>query len=967
VIETGPDCPLAKLMLACGEAHPAAANRPVALGDAEVVWYVESGAVDVLAAEYDDRQIASAYKHLARLNPGRMAFGVDASGHSMKLMAKGLPGSRLRSLTRERLLNELARSENAGGIRKSLDAQVDAWIGNLTAAVARDMKGSPPTALRLGPGRMAGAGVASTDRGVVWLAAQGLNAGFLDLADIGSDEWFPVAQASWVRLHTAAEFECRLTAGLDSGCLLRKALPGFHERLLDVESLNRRLSLVDEANLQVTQATRRQSEKARARTGLEALYDPRLRSEDNETTLGKALRMIGRREGIDIRTPAAAGNRQPTLRDYCEASAVRVRRVRLTEESRWWLGDSGSMLAFRRGSGEPVAVLPGPAGRYRIVDPATGRSSRADSKTADEIRDVHLLYPRLRREGATGLKDLFLVGCAGLAPDLVQLVLTGLAGGALALAPAFAVSLLVGAMAPGGDAAMLLEFSAVLAGLAATAALMHILRGTALMRAEGRFAARTGAAIWDRLLRLSPAFFRRYSAGELSARSLVFQDVRDHVSGVTADGVLSALFLVPALGLLFYYDVRLGWVALLLAAAMIGVTLAFCLSQIEPQRRYLETSRRLSGDIQQFLNGITKLRTTGAEDSAFAAWARQYLHHKQAEIRLSVLGEHLAAFGAATPCVASAVLFSAVAAQDARGFETADFLAVHIAVMVLCMSVITLGNSARAIAFIKPACEHVAPILASPVSVGSGGRDRPVLAGGILFDRVGFAYSEGGSKVLDDVSIHVEPSEFVAIVGESGSGKSTLFRIALGLETPMSGAVYYDGRDLAHLDLGAVRRQTGVVVQNGALQPGSVLDNIVGNNEELTEEDAWRAARQAGIEEDIRAMPMGLHTQVGGNPANFSGGQSQRILIAAALVREPRIVFLDEPTSWLDTRSQALTMQGIEDSTSTRLVIAHRLSTIRMANRIYVLQGARVAQSGSYEELLAAQGPFRDLALRQTA
>ena len=158
-----------------------------------------------------------------------------------------------------------------------------------------------------------------------------------------------------------------------------------------------------------------------------------------------------------------------------------------------------------------------------------------------------------------------------------------------------------------------------------------------------------------------------------------------------------------------------------------------------------------------------------------------------------------------------------------------------------------------------------------------------------------------------------------------------------------------------------------MVVQNGALQPGSVLDNIVGNNEELTEEDAWRVARQAGIEEEIRAMPMGLHTQVGGNLANFSGGQSQRILIAAALVREPRIVFLDEPTSWLDTRSQALTMQGIEDSTSTRLVIAHRLSTIRMANRIYVLQGARVAQSGSYEELLAAQGPFRDLALRQTA
>ncbi|MCY4231137.1 MAG: ATP-binding cassette domain-containing protein, partial [Alphaproteobacteria bacterium] len=163
------------------------------------------------------------------------------------------------------------------------------------------------------------------------------------------------------------------------------------------------------------------------------------------------------------------------------------------------------------------------------------------------------------------------------------------------------------------------------------------------------------------------------------------------------------------------------------------------------------------------------------------------------------------------------------------------------------------------------------------------------------------------------------------------------------------------------------RRQMGVVMQDGTLRPCSVLDNVIGADSRLTEDDAWRALEQAGVADDIRAMPMGLHTSVGENSANLSGGQSQRIRMAAALVHRPRILFLDEPTSWLDTRSQALAMKGIEEFTSTRVVIAHRLSTIRNADRIHVLHRGCLVQVGSYDELLAAEGKFRDLALRQTA
>ena len=958
---------LAEFAAAVGESRSAAANRPIHLKDARVVWFVERGAIDVLATEYADGRMQSPFKHVVRLQRGRLAFSADESGHSLRLVAKGLQGSRLRRLSLDRLMAELKRSGDTDGLSRALTAQVDAWIEGLAAAVAHGVEGRPRTEVRLAPGSAVGSGIASSELGVVWVAADDLDATFLDVAAAGAGKpgLMPVTRDTWVELHSTTGVVCRSSCELDIATLLNVGLPEFHRLVLGVESLNRRLLLVDEANLQVAQASRRSREKALARRRLSALFDSRHRTEDDSAALGYALRMIGRHEGIEIRTPAFTGKTEPSLRHYCEASGVRQRRVRLLAEDSWWLGDSGAMLAFRRDDDRPVVLLPGRAGRYRMVNPVTGESRPATAKTTDEIRDARLLYPRLRDDGPTRMSDLLRVGRAQTLGELARLAAAGLGAGLLALAPAVAVDHLIGSVIPAGDAVSLIQFSATLVGLALVAASAHVLRGTALMRLEGRLAARLGAALWDRLLRLRPDFFRRFTAGELATRSMAFQEVRDHVSGVTADAALSTLFMLPAFGLLFFYSAALGLATLCLGVTALSVTAASCMLQIGPQRRYLETSRRLAGDMLQFLTGIAKLRATGTEDSAFAAWAKRYREHKQAQIRLSVLGERLAAFTAAIPALATAVLFSVVAPQGDAGLATADFLAVHTAAMVLSMSIVMLGNSARAIAFVKPACEQMRPILASPAVARTNRGPRLTLQGEILLDAVGFAYPGAGARVLEDVSIHARPGEFIAIVGESGAGKSTVFRLALGLEEPSSGAVYYDGRDLASLDLGAVRRQIGVVMQNGSLQHGTILDNIIGVGDDLDTEDAWRAARRAAVDEDIRAMPMGLHTSVGENSATFSGGQSQRIRIAAALARNPRIIFLDEPTSWLDTKSQEQTMKGIEDSTSTRFVIAHRLSTIRTANRIYVLQAGRVAQVGGFDELLAADGPFRDIASRQ--
>jgi len=283
----------------------------------------------------------------------------------------------------------------------------------------------------------------------------------------------------------------------------------------------------------------------------------------------------------------------------------------------------------------------------------------------------------------------------------------------------------------------------------------------------------------------------------------------------------------------------------------------------------------------------------------------------------------------------------------------------------LYAAVAGLGRMVDALAEAFTSYEQIAPVLAAVPERGEAALTPVDLEGEVVVDQVSFRYGADAPLVLDKVTISARRCEFVAIVGASGSGKSTLVRLMLGLEVPERGAVYFDDRDLRHLDAGSVRRQIGVVPQECGLQPGSLAENIIGMADDLTLDDAWSAARLAAVDADIAEMPMQMMTQVGDRASIFSGGQIQRIRIAAALVRKPRIVIFDEATSWLDAPSQAEVMGGIERLDITRIVIAHRLSTIRRAGRIYVLDAGRVAQVGGFDELLEAPGPFRELVQRQ--
>ena len=334
---------------------------------------------------------------------------------------------------------------------------------------------------------------------------------------------------------------------------------------------------------------------------------------------------------------------------------------------------------------------------------------------------------------------------------------------------------------------------------------------------------------------------------------------------------------------------------------------------------------------------------------------------------MGTLEGHSRAFGAALPFLAGGVLLLAVATSGDRNLPVGDFLVVYIVFIAFQSTIARLGESFGTIAATLPAFDQMRPLLAAPPETDIEGEPVERLGGEVLFDRVSFRYDPDGPLILDDVTIRARPGEFVAIAGESGAGKSTLFRLALGIDRPTAGAVYYDGRDLRHLNLKQVRRKVGAVPQSVRLHPQDLWDNIVAHHENTTTDEVWQTARAAGIESEIKAMPMGMMTMVGASGAVLSGGESQRVTIARSLMGSPRIMLLDEATNWLDNESQAEVMQNLALLTSTRIVIAHRLSTLEQADRIYVMQAGKVVQSGSFNELMEVGGVFRELVRRQVA
>ncbi len=321
-------------------------------------------------------------------------------------------------------------------------------------------------------------------------------------------------------------------------------------------------------------------------------------------------------------------------------------------------------------------------------------------------------------------------------------------------------------------------------------------------------------------------------------------------------------------------------------------------------------------------------------------------------------------FHGAYPIIAIGIIYFVASFYLQESLSTGSFIAFVTAYGSFMAAILGLGNTLVSVMRVIPLYDRAQPILAQQPEVQHSHVHPGLLDGTIDVNNVSFRYSENSPLILRNLNLKINSGESVAIVGPSGSGKSTLLRLLLGFEKPEHGTIFYSNQNLQNLDVQRVRQQIGTVLQGGRVIAGDIFVNIVGSSP-LTIEDAWRAAKQAGFEQDVRNMPMGMHTYISEGGTNLSGGQRQRLLIARAFAMNPRIMFFDEATSALDNETQRIVSESMDDLNITRVIIAHRLSTIKNADTIYVINQERVEQKGTYQELIQQDGLFASLAKRQ--
>ena len=956
--------------LAAGEQITSAANQPVILGDAASCWFVESGVLDCFVHQEGDT-LPTGRRHLLRAETGQLVFGWDEALTDLRLTAKGAGAATLYRMPTA----DLERPDLAPAVAGA----VDRWVAALAEATAGlvDYRPSPDQLVQLRDGLTrlrvrSGDVLAARSDTVAWLRADDGDApalSYLGTEQARTATWVALTSESWVSLNADMVLELCSSLDLARGGHLASALEAFHELVLAAERLNRLLTTADEVNEQALRAASRRRARERSLRMLAALAHRGTAGErhaDAASEWESVLATVGHCEGFQLaplteHEPAAA---RP-LDDLLASSSVGVRSVRFEPGERWWRTDNGALVATVASDGRPVALLPRHWGGYRVVE-ASGRQQRLGARLARALDiDAWQLYAPLPDERPVGPADLFRLGRRRLGADGSRFAVAGLLTGLLAQTPAIALGVLTAGVLSFSSRSALRDVVAAVLLMASLALGTGILSGAALMRIEGRSAARLDAAAWLRLLRLPPRFFRNSVAGELATRMATFRTMRDALAGAVAHSGLALVFAAPAFGVLMLYDLRLGVLSIAAAVASFGVLAALSARQMGPQRQLHDTARRLGGQMLQIVHGSSKIRATGTQGPAFALWAERFGDVERAQIRVSRIGEHMVAFGAALPAAAAALLVGATVAGFDSGAGVSEFLVVYTASATFFGTLAVFGGALQTLVAAIPAYEQVQPILQAVPEPREAGAGPVRLRGEVRLDRVSFRYAPGDPLVLDDVSIHVRPGEFVAIVGGSGAGKSTVLRLLLGLDEPASGTVSFDGRDLRHVDRSAVRRQIGTVPQDAVLQPGTLLDNIIGAMPGRSVDEAWEAARLAAVDRDIAAMPMSMQTFVSDRVTTFSGGQVQRVRIAAALASKPRVLVFDEATSWLDAATQSQVMANIEELAVTRIVVAHRLSTIRSADHIYVLEAGRVVQQGSYADLIDKAGPFAELVRRQ--
>ena len=795
----------------------------------------------------------------------------------------------------------------------------------------------------------------------------------------GDGDLIVLSGRDWIEVEQACTIETQSSMDVMSAGLLEGALAAYLRRLLDV--IDQRITARDAASLAALAARKKADESLVGQAARASLAAVGVRAtqaiayrEAHELSYRRIMALLALLLG-----PAAARLSEPAdhsrlpasdaeaVRDVARSSGMHLRDVELS--GAWHRRDAGPLIGWQPAeetdAADQAIALVFRHGRYHSVDPFTGAASRLSPATAQALRGA-ATQVQVPLPAKSGIGAALRLGAAGVARDVRGMLIAGVVAACLGLAVPVVTGAVLGQVAGNSSSdselrvlPIALIMAAVLAALSTATQNLH------LLRVEGKIENGTQLALWDRLIRLPVTFFRSTSSGELANAVLGISFIREALNGITVAVVSASLTALLDLILILVLSPLLGLAAFgvttlcLIAVGVLGLKIT------RRGNRALPSEHRTIAFTNKLLTGIAKVKIAGAEDRAYAQWVQLASGARTHLVSVRRVQAAVQALSAVLPIAGQLVLFLMIAGPLAHKVAPSEFFTISIAFSLLLGSLLLLVSSSVEILAATPRLAALAPVVEAEPEHRQDLADPGDLQGEISLVGVSFAYRPDAPLVLDNLTLHVNPGEFIAIVGPTGCGKSTLLRLLLGFESPTSGALLYDGQDLANLDLQGVRRQCGIVLQDGALFAGSIRENISGaGNFDL--DQVWDAARLAGVDTDIEGFPMGMGTLLPPGGGTLSSGQRQRILIARALIHRPRVLFFDEATSALDNRTQEIVTASTRTLAATRLVIAHRLSTIIDADRIVVLDKGAVAQEGTFAELMAQpDGLFFRLASRQ--
>jgi ABC-type multidrug transport system fused ATPase/permease subunit len=479
--------------------------------------------------------------------------------------------------------------------------------------------------------------------------------------------------------------------------------------------------------------------------------------------------------------------------------------------------------------------------------------------------------------------------------------------------------------------------------------------------------------IFRHLQEMPVGFYERRPAGVLISR--MTNDV-EALNQMVTDSVTTlfsaSLTLVGSIAILLFLDVELALLTFLMFPVMAVGSLAFRLASADAFARTRETIGALTAYLQETLSGVRVVRSFAQEPRHLRRFAELNADNRAANMTTVNLN---AAYFPAVEFVSSIATVGILlygGHQVLAGHVTTGVLVAFIAALngffdpisQLSQVYTTYQSGMAALDKIFALLDERPDLVDAP---GAADLPRP-LRGEIEFDDVTFSYTtaEGDKQALSEVSLHVPPGQTVALVGATGAGKSTFAKLAARFYDPTEGRVLVDGHDLRDVTMRSLRSQMGIVPQEGFLFSGTLRDNIafgIADDEPVDDAVLERACRAVGAWDFVARLEHGLDTEIGERGVQLSAGQRQLVAFARALVADPRILVLDEATSNVDLHTETVIEHGLRRLLAgrTAIVIAHRLSTIRQAGRIVVLEGGRIVESGTHDELLDAQGRYWQL------